>query len=102
MNAIIKQGGHQYNIAEGDVIRVDLLSEPEGSKIELSNILMAFKDDDSVVDKKSLSYIKIKATIQKHGRYPKVRIVKFKRRKHYMRTQGHRQGFSEIKIESIK
>jgi len=47
MNAIIKQGGHQYNIAEGDVIRVDLLSEPEGSKIELSNILMAFKDDDS-------------------------------------------------------
>ena len=52
--------------------------------------------------KKSLSSIKIKATIQKHGRYPKVRIVKFKRRKHYMRTQGHRQGFSEIKIESIK
>ena len=102
MNAIIKQGGHQYNIAEGDVIRVDLLSEPEGSKIELSNILMAFKDDDSVIDKKALSSIKIKATIQKHGRYPKVRIVKFKRRKHYMRTQGHRQGFSEIKIESIK
>ena len=102
MNAIIKQGGHQYNIAEGDIIRVDLLSEPEGSKIELSNILMAFKDDDSVIDKKSLSAIKIKATIQKHGRYPKVRIVKFKRRKHYMRTQGHRQGFSEIKIESIK
>ena len=102
MNAIIKQGGHQYNIAEGDVIRVDLLSEPEGTKIELSNILMAFKDDDLDVDKKSLSSIKIKATIQKHGRYPKVRIVKFKRRKHYMRTQGHRQGFSEIKIESIK
>ena len=102
MNAIIKQGGHQYNIAEGDVIRVDLISEPEGSKIELSNILMAFSDDDSVIDEKSLSSIKIKATIQKHGRYPKVRIVKFKRRKHYMRTQGHRQGFSEIKIESIK
>jgi len=101
MNAIIKQGGHQYNVAEGDVIRVDLLSEPEGSKIELANVLMAFKDD-AIVDKKSLASIKIKATIQKHGRYPKVRIVKFKRRKHYMRTQGHRQGFSEIKIESIK
>ena len=102
MNAIIKQGGHQYNIAEGDVIRVDLLSEPEGSKIMLENVLMAFKDNDAIVDKKSLSSIKIKATIQKHGRYPKIRIVKFKRRKHYMRTQGHRQGFSEIKIESIK
>ena len=102
MNAIIKQGGHQYNIAEGDVIRVDLLSEPEGSKIEIDKVLMAFKDNDAIVDKKSLASIKIKATIQKHGRYPKIRIVKFKRRKHYMRTQGHRQGFSEIKIESIK
>ena len=102
MNAIIKQGGHQYNITEGDVIRVDLISQPEGSKIELDNVIMAFKDNDTVVDKKSLSAIKVKATIQKHGRYPKIRIVKFKRRKHYMRTQGHRQGFSEIKIESIK
>tara|TARA_B100000035_G_scaffold314641_1_gene331548 strand:- start:2690 stop:2998 length:309 start_codon:yes stop_codon:yes gene_type:complete len=102
MNAIIKQGGHQYNITEGDVIRVDLLSQPEGTKIQLDNVIMAFNGKDSIVDKKTLSSIKIKATIQKHGRYPKVRIVKFKRRKHYMRTQGHRQGFSEIKIESIK
>ena len=102
MNAIIKQGGHQYNITEGDIIRVDLLSQPEGTKIQLDNVIMAFNGDDSIVDKKKLSSIKIKATIQKHGRYPKVRIVKFKRRKHYMRTQGHRQGFSEIKIESIK
>ena len=62
---------------------------------------MAFDGNDSIVDKKALSSIKIKATVQKHGRYPKVRIVKFKRRKHYMSTQGHRQGFSEIKIESI-
>ena len=68
MNAIIKQGGHQYNVAEGDVIRVDLLTEPEGSKIELANVLMAFKDDNAIVDKKSLASIKIKATIQKHGR----------------------------------
>ena len=102
MNAIIKQGGHQYNISVGDIIRVDQLSEPEGSKIKLQNILMAFDDKDSLLDKKALSSVKIVATVQKHGRYPKVRIVKFKRRKHYMRTQGHRQGFSEIKIESIK
>ena len=101
MNAIIKQGGHQYNISVGDIIRVDQLSEPEGSKIKLQNILMAFDDKDTLLDKKALSSVKIEATVQKHGRYPKVRIVKFKRRKHYMRTQGHRQGFSEIKIESI-
>ena len=102
MNAIIKQGGHQYNVTEGDVIRVDLISKPEGTKIVLDDVIMAFDDKDAVLEKKALSSIKIKATIQKHGRYPKVRIVKFKRRKHYMRTQGHRQGFSEIKIESIK
>ena len=65
MNAIIKQGGHQYNIAEGDVIRVDLLSEPEGSKIMLENVLMAFKDNDAIVDKKSLSSIKIKGNNSK-------------------------------------
>tara|TARA_Y100000816_G_C25841999_1_gene440013 strand:+ start:339 stop:647 length:309 start_codon:yes stop_codon:yes gene_type:complete len=102
MNAIIKQGGHQYNISEGDVIRVDHLSHPEGAEIVLDNVIMAFDGDDSIVDKKALSSIKIKATVQKHGRYPKIRVVKFKRRKHYMRTQGHRQSFSEIKIESIK
>ena len=102
MNAIIKQGGHQYNVTEGDVIRVDHISKPEGSKIELDKIIMAFDDKESIIEKKALESLKIKATIQKHGRYPKIRIVKFKRRKHYMRTQGHRQGFSEIKIESIK
>ena len=48
MNAIIKQGGHQYNISVGDIIRVDQLSEPEGSKIKLQNILMAFDDKDTL------------------------------------------------------
>ena len=102
MNAVIKQGGHQYNISEGDIIRVDSISKPEGTKIELTNILMAFDEKNALLEKKALSSVKIKATIQKHGRYPKIRVVQFKRRKHYMRTQGHRQGFSEIKIESIK
>ena len=63
----------------------------------LENVLMAFKDNDAIVDKKSLSSIKIKATIQKHGRYPKIRIVKFKRRKHYMRTQGHDKVSHKLK-----
>ena len=56
MNAIIKQGGHQYNISVGDIIRVDQLSEPEGSKIKLQNILMAFDDKDSLLDKNCLLY----------------------------------------------
>ena len=88
MNAIIKQGGHQYNVAEGDVIRVDSISKPAGTEIELDNIIMAFDDKESLIEKKALESLKIKATIQKHGRYPKIRIVKFKRRKHilYVRT----------------
>ena len=102
MNAYIKKGGNKYNVTDGDVIRVYQISKTEGSKIELDKIIMAFDDKESVIEKKALKSLKIKATIQKHGRYPKIRIVKFKRRKHYMRTQGHKQGFSEIKIESIK
>ena len=54
MNAIIKQGGHQYNVTEGDVIRVDLISKPEGSKIEFDKIIMAFDDKESVIEKKAL------------------------------------------------
>ena len=53
MNAIIKQGGHQYNVTEGDVIRVDQISKPEGSKIELDKIIMAFDDKESIIEKKA-------------------------------------------------
>ena len=63
---------------------------------------MAFEDDESLVSESKLSKLKVTATVKKHGKYRKVRVVKFKRRKHYMRTHGHQQDYTELKIESIK
>ena len=102
MYAIIKNGCQQYKVAEGDLIKVDLISSPEGTAIAFKDILMAFDEKDTMISSDKLSKIKVQGTIQKHGRYKKIRVVKFKRRKHYMRSHGHRQDFTQVKIESIK
>lgn len=102
MYAIIKNGCQQYKVAEGDSIKIDLIASPEGSSIAFENILMAFDEKNSLISGTKLSSVKVTGTVKKHGRYKKIRVVKFKRRKGYMRTQGHRQDFTEVKIESIK
>ena len=99
MYAIIKNGCQQYKVAEGDSIKVDLISSPEGTPVAFEEVLMAFDDKNAMI---SGSKIKVTGTIQKHGRYKKIRVVKFKRRKHYMRSHGHRQDFTEVKIDKIK
>lgn len=83
--AVIKTGGKQYKVQVGDIIKVEKL--PDKKAVEFSD-LMAGK--------------KVKASIISQGRFPKVRILKFHRRKRYKRNRGHRQSYSEIKIESIK
>tara|TARA_B100001175_G_C19274354_1_gene525722 strand:+ start:133 stop:441 length:309 start_codon:yes stop_codon:yes gene_type:complete len=102
MYAIIKNGCQQYKVSEGDLIRVDLISSPEGSKVAFDQILMAFDDKNTELAASKLTKMKVTGTIHKHGRHKKIRVVKFKRRKHYMRSHGHRQDFTEVKIESIK
>ena len=102
MCAIIKNGCQQDKVAEGDSIKIDLIASPEGSSIAFENILMAFDEKNSLISGPELSSVKVTGTVKKHGRYKKIRVVKFKRRKGYMRTQGHRQDFTEVKIESIK
>ena len=102
MFAIIKSGTQQFKVSEGDQIKVAHISSPEGSKISFDDVLMAFEDDESLVSESKLSKLKVTATVKKHGKYRKVRVVKFKRRKHYMRTHGHQQDYTELKIESIK
>ena len=99
MYAIIQNGCQQYKVAVGDSIKVDLISSPEGSSVQFDTVLMAFDDKNAMISKPG---IKVTGTIQKHGRYKKIRVVKFKRRKHYMRSQGHQQDFTEVKIEKIK
>ena len=101
MFAIIKSGTQQFKVSEGDHIKVSLISSPEGAKVSFDDVIMAFEDDESLVSESKLSRLKVTATVKKHGKYRKVRVVKFKRRKHYSRIAGHRQNMTRIEITKI-
>ena len=91
-HAIIKTGGKQFVVEEGQTIRVPSITADAGSSIELA----ALFDSDG-----NGSSAKISATVVEHGRDQKVVVFKKKRRKHYKRTRGHRQGFTTLRIDSI-
>ena len=95
MHAIIETGGKQYRVAPGDVIRVEKLAGDVGSEIELP-VKAAFQDSGELVPGGAL-----KATIVGNGRGDKVLVFKFKRKKQYKRTIGHRQSFTDVKIGDI-
>ena len=96
MHAIIETGGKQYRVASGDVIRVEKLDAEVGSEIELP-VKAAFLDGGDLV-----SGVTVTGTVQKEGRGDKVVVFKFKRKKQYKKTIGHRQDFTEVKIGEIK
>jgi len=93
--AIIKTGGKQFNVESGQVLRVPTIEEEAGKKIEIDALLVG---DGK---KTSLDGAKVTATIVSHGRGDKIIVFKKKRRKQYKRKYGHRQGFTEIKIDKI-
>jgi len=95
MHAIIETGGKQYRVAPGDVIRVEKLAGDVGSEIELP-VKLAFEDSGELVPGGAL-----KATIVSNGRGDKVIVFKFKRKKQYKKTIGHRQSFTEVKVGDI-
>ena len=95
MHAIIETGGKQYRVAPGDVIRVEKLAGDVGSEIELP-VKLAFEDSGEPVSGGSL-----KATIVGNGRGDKVLVFKFKRKKQYKKTIGHRQSFTEVKVGDV-
>jgi large subunit ribosomal protein L21 len=94
MHAIIETGGKQYRVAPGDVIRVEKLAGDVGSEIELP-VKAAFNDSSELVSGT------VKATILGEGRGDKVLVFKFKRKKQYKKTIGHRQSFTEVKVGDI-
>ena len=101
MYAILKTGGKQYRVSKGQTIKVELLDAEPGGQIELGDILLVADGSDVKVGAPFLSGAKVTADVIQHGRGKKIEVIKFKRRKNYMRTQGHRQGFTEIKITDI-
>jgi large subunit ribosomal protein L21 len=99
MYAVIRTGGKQYRVAEGQWLLVERLAADEGSSVELTPLLVV--DGDNVVDGKDLSGASVSARVVAHERGPKLRVVKFKPKRGYKRRTGHRQELTRISIESI-
>jgi len=101
MYAVIKTGGKQYKVSEGQTLRVEKLNAEAGSSVDLNEVLMVADGDDIKIGSPVLDGGKVTATVTAHGRGKKINIVKFRRRKHYRRQAGHRQDYTEIKIDKI-
>lgn len=102
MYAIVATGGKQVKVSQGDTIRVEKLDASVGDTVELDQVKMLSKDDGAVTDKEELSKAKVVCTVIAQGRAKKIRVFKFKRRKNYHRTYGHRQPYTELKVDTIK
>jgi large subunit ribosomal protein L21 len=101
MYAIIQTGGKQYRVKSGEQVKVESLAADVGAAVSFDNVLMLGEGDGAKVGAPFVSGAKVKATIVAHGRGEKLRIFKMRRRKHYAKTQGHRQNFTEVRIDEI-
>jgi large subunit ribosomal protein L21 len=100
MYAVIETGGKQYRVQPGQTVDIETIPGEIGASVELGRVL-AVSQDDKLSAGSSVKDAKVKATIQSQGRAPKVIVFKFKRKKQYKRTIGHRQNFTRVKIEEI-
>ncbi len=101
MYAIIRTGGKQYRVAVGDTVRVETLQAEEGSQVTLSEVLAVSAETGLKVGTPLVEGASVTATVVAHGRGEKVRIFKFRRRKHSMKSAGHRQNYTELKIDAL-
>ncbi|KTD05525.1 50S ribosomal protein L21 [Fluoribacter gormanii] len=101
MYAVIKTGGKQYTVKEGDVLKIELLPEDVGNEIQFEEVLMLADGDKIVCGTPLVAKATVKAEVLDHGRHKKVKIIKFRRRKHHRKQMGHRQYYSQVKITAI-
>jgi large subunit ribosomal protein L21 len=101
MYAVIKTGGKQYRVSEGDTLRVEKLEGDVGAQIEFDEVLM-IGGDKVAVGKPTVSGAKVKAEIVAQDKAKKIIVFKMKRRKNYRRKNGHRQPFTELKVTAIR
>lgn len=99
--AIVRTGGKQYRVEPGAVLRVEKLDGDVGGSIELPEVLLLGSGADAQIGKPLVEGAKVTGTITAHGRGPKLVVYKFRRRKNYRRKNGHRQDYTEIKIDAI-
>jgi len=101
MYAIVATGGKQYRVKEGEKLRIEKLSAEVGDTVELDKVLLVGEGDDIKVGAPYLEGGKVTATVSANGRGDKVKIIKFRRRKHHRKQMGHRQSYTEIEITGI-
>jgi len=101
MFAVIKTGGKQYRVSAGDLLKVESLEAGVGEQITLKEVLALGEGGDLKLGSPLVADASVKATVVSHGRHPKIRIFKMRRRKHFMKHAGHRQDFTELRIDQI-
>lgn len=102
MYAVIQTGGKQYRVAEGDVLRVELLEKEPKQAVSFDKVLLLENGDSITIGQPTVMGATVEAEVIRHDRAKKVIIFKKKRTTTYQRTQGHRQGFTEVRIKGIK
>ncbi len=102
MYAVFSTGGKQYRATTGDIIKVEKLEAEKGATVELDQVLMVGEGEDVKVGTPYVDGAKVTAEVVEHGRGDKVKIIKFKRRKHHMKKQGHRQYYTALEITGIE
>ncbi len=101
MYAVIKAGGKQYRVASGEKLKIERIAAAVGAEIVLDQVLMVADGENITLGTPTLSGASVKAKVLSQGRGDKVRIFKLRRRKHYRKSQGHRQNYTEIEIIGI-
>ena len=101
MYAVIRSGGKQYRVTPGQTVRLEKVTGDVGSKVELGEVLLVENEGKLQVGSPVVANAKIQATVLEHDRAKRIRIFKKKRKKQYRRTQGHRQYFTAVRIDSI-
>lgn len=102
MFAIIKTGGKQYKVSEGDEIIVEKLEAEENTAVTFEEVLAIFDGDSAKIGTPKVEGAKVTGTVVKNGKGPKLRIFKYKHKTNYRRRQGHRQPFTKVKIDKIE
>ncbi len=101
MYAVIKTGGKQYRVAAGDTIKVESISAAVGAEVVIAEVLAVGAGGELKLGSPLLDGARVTATVLAHGRHDKIRIFKMRRRKHFQKHAGHRQNFTELRIDQI-
>lgn len=102
MRAIIETGGKQYRVAEGQTLKIEKLEAETGQTVSFDRVLMTGEGDAMRVGTPLIEGATVMAEVLNHGRADKIRVIKFKRRKHHLKQQGHRQYYTQVKITKVE